>query len=40
MLTVEALPAACRPLNSKSIAKLGEKLSAILAIMYTAKDAM
>lgn len=33
MLTVEALPAACKPLKAKSTAKLGEKLRAILAMI-------
>ena len=33
MLTVEALPAACNPLKTNNMAKLGEKLKAMLAIM-------
>jgi hypothetical protein len=33
MLTVEALPAACRPRKISKTAKLGEKLKAILAMI-------
>jgi hypothetical protein len=38
MLTVDALPIACRPLKIKSTAKFGEKLRTILATMYTEKE--
>ena len=38
MLTVEALPAACRPLKINSIIKLGEKLKPMFAMMYTRKE--
>lgn len=40
MLTVEALPAACSPLKINNTAKLGEKLSAMFAVMYNTKEAM
>lgn len=40
MLTVLALPAACRPLKIRSTAKLGEKLSAMFDIIYTKKEYM
>jgi len=33
MLTVEALPAACRPLKTRRIAKFGEKLRAMFEII-------
>jgi hypothetical protein len=38
MLTVDALPAACIPLNISSIGKFGVRLSTILDIMYTEKE--
>jgi len=38
MLTVEALPAACRPLKINSTAKFGEKLKPILAMIYTKNE--
>jgi hypothetical protein len=40
ILTVDALPAACRPRKINKTAKLGEKLRAILAIMYTVNEAI
>lgn len=40
ILTVEALPAACKPLKTNSTAKLGEKLSAILEMIYNPNEAI
>lgn len=38
ILTVEALPAACRPRKINSTAKFGEKLRPMFAAMYTRKE--
>lgn len=38
MLTVEALPADCSPLNSSSTTKLGDMLSTMLAAIYTENE--
>ena len=40
MLTVEALPADCKPLKINSTAKFGEKLSPMLAMIYVRKEYM
>lgn len=38
MLTVEALPADCKPLKINSTGKFGEKLSPMLAMIYVKKE--